>query len=100
MLDKEQARRFVGTIKRYMERYELSANQMARMSGVDAVMIGAFTHGAVIPPLSDAVALVHATGMAPSDIDTLIGLEPGTAHDIMVERWYSDKCKAMGGRRF
>ena len=100
MLDRCQVRRFSGELKRYMERYELPASQMQRRSGVDAVMIGAYTHGAVIPPLSDAVALLHATGIAPSQIDVLLDLEQGTAHDVMTERWYDAKCRAASGRRF
>lgn len=95
MLDKEQARRFASALKSYMDRYELSANHMARRSGVDAVMIGAYTHGAVIPSDSEACALLMATGMAPSEIDEKLGFAPGTAHDVTVDRWAVDKMKAM-----
>lgn len=37
----------------------------------------------------------HSTGLAPSQIDEKLKLEPGTAHDVMVEHWHQDKTARM-----
>ena len=41
--------------------------------------------------LETRIVALHSSGLAPSQIDSRLGLEPGTAHDVMVERWYLEK---------
>lgn len=38
---------------------------------------------------------LHSTGLAPSQIDEKLNLDPGTAHDIMVGHWRDDKTARM-----
>lgn len=45
--------------------------------------------------LEQKVFSQHSLGLAPSEIDEKLHLEPGTAHDIMVEHWYQDKMARM-----
>lgn len=39
------------------------------------------------------VVSLHAKGLAPSEIDKARGYEPGTAHNVIVERWRSERQK-------
>lgn len=100
MLDKDQARRVSSLVKNYMGTYQLSSREMQRLSGVDAMLIGAYTHGGVMPTLEDAVALLHGIGMTPSEIDKRLDLDKGTAHDTMVDRWYEGNSKVRRERTF
>ena len=39
------------------------------------------------------VKVLMSIGMTPSDIDTQLGFEPGTACGCMTDSWYLDKCE-------
>lgn len=45
------------------------------------------------------VRALHAVGNPPSEIDRKMGLEPGTAHDVMVEFWWREKNARTRGER-
>ena len=44
---------------------------------------------------TEKVIALHSAGFAPSQIDERLNLAPGTAHDVMVKRWYEDKTARM-----
>lgn len=50
------------------------------------------------PPteIDDDVMMLHDDGHTPSEIDEVLELEPGTAHDIVVNLW---KLDSAGKRR-
>lgn len=45
--------------------------------------------------LEPRVVAQHSTGMAPSEIDAKLGLEPVTAHDVMCLHWRNGKLSAL-----
>ncbi|MBO7702018.1 MAG: hypothetical protein J6S36_03805 [Eggerthellaceae bacterium] len=51
--------------------------------------------------MSTAVLDYHRCGYAPSKIDRVLNLEPGTAHDLMVRRWAdeNDRLTRTNNRR-
>ena len=94
MLDKDQARLFAHEVKSYMANYQVSATYLARRSGVDSMMIGAYAHCGLLPSIDDACALLQGIGYTVSEIDAFFDFKSGTAHDAIVERWARDKAGA------
>lgn len=46
------------------------------------------------------IRALHAVGHPPSEIDKKMGLEPGTAHDAMVEFWWREKNARTRGEQW
>ena len=44
------------------------------------------------------VHVLHSLGIPPCEIDKKLGLKRGTAHDVIVDLWFSQKCEHMRKR--